>query len=94
MSFFGGLFKILKGVPGIGNVVNAVEGVVEAGGSLLHHKQPMVKPMIAPKDRGQMSSADIASNSPVMPGGGVATPGGVMGRTAGTPPHQDRKSVV
>lgn len=85
MSFFSAIGKILKHIPVVGNAIGIAEGVVEAGGSLLHHKQPMSKPITMPRVGG-ISTASILTSSPVMPGGAYATPQGVMASGGGLPP--------
>jgi hypothetical protein len=86
VSFFSAIGKIFKSIPVVGNVLGVAEGVVEAGASLLSHKQPMTKPIaILPRIQGT-STASILSASPVMPGGGISTPAGIMAAGFGRPP--------
>ena len=82
----GWLGNILKGVVGsipvIGKPIVAVEQVAE---HLLAHKQPMSKPVSIMPPIPTYDTASLLSQSPVMPGGGVATPSGTVGAMANPP---------
>jgi hypothetical protein len=97
MGLFSFIGKALKGVskvagfiPGIGGTISKITGTV---GGLLDHKQPMARrtltnPMAA---RGKMVSGRLWTAtkiraSPVMPGGAVATPRGMMTQGSAAPP--------
>lgn len=88
MGWFGDILKSVVGsIPVVGGVA---KGIISVGETLLSHKQPVggtargkvnVFP-VAPSS----STSGILSASPVMPGGGIATPMGVAPQPAGNPP--------
>lgn len=86
-----GISKVAGFIPGIGGAISKVTGTV---GGLLDHKRPMAHPKLAQpmaargkmiSRGGQWTATDMRA-SPVMPGGAVATPRGMVTQSGGAPP--------
>ena len=86
MGWFGDLLKgVVGSIPIVGGVAKAA---INIGEHLLSHKQPMSKPMsVFPAAPDTWTASGMQKSSPVMPGGGVATPWGVAPQMGAPPAH-------
>jgi len=86
----GWLGNILKGVVGSIPIVGGIaKTAIDLGESIFAHKQPINNAkqlsILPPPPPMTFTSYDAAHLSPVMPGGGVATPSGVVGQMDNPP---------
>lgn len=97
-----GVAKVASVVPGVGSLVGGIAGTVGnlldakkpmAATKYLTLAQAVAKrraaghiPVLRGKSPGFMPTPRVASASPVMPGGALATPSGIVASISATPP--------
>jgi hypothetical protein len=86
-----GVSKIAGFIPGVGGSISKITGAV---GGILSHKAPMSRPMVTRPQvaRGNVTAsgygytAKVLRQTPIMPGGAIATPHGIAPQQGGAPP--------